>query len=74
MGSKYFFHFLSVHPFSTGGFFTFLVALAHGVAHSNQPDCRAHTVLHARYIYTLISLPFQPNIEQLPGQMNAFLL
>jgi hypothetical protein len=29
--SKYFFDFLNVHPLSPGGFFTFLIALAHGV-------------------------------------------
>ena len=32
LGSIFFFNFLNVHPLSPGGFFTFLIALAHGVA------------------------------------------
>ena len=32
MGSKYFFDFLNICPFSPGGFFTFLVGLAYGGA------------------------------------------
>ena len=48
---EHFFYFLNVRPFSSGGFFTFLVALAHGVSLLQAVACLATGIYIRGHFY-----------------------